>query len=44
MLSYAKKNQLNFSLEENNSGKKVGIVPIMTTSKVSNYGSLLKDI
>lgn len=44
MLSYAKKNQLNFSLEENNGEKKVGIVPIMTTSKVSNYGSLLKDI
>lgn len=45
-LSYAKKNALNFSANEDvePTKKKIGIVPVVTSSKVSNYGSLLKDI
>ena len=45
LLSYAKKNALNYSSnEEPKESKKVGMIPIDTQQKVSNYGSLLKDI
>lgn len=45
-LSYAKKNALKFSEKDDvkPTKNKIGIVPIATSSKVSNYGSLLKDI
>lgn len=45
-LSYAKKNALKFSEKDDvkPTKNKIGIVPIETSSKVSNYGSLLRDI
>lgn len=45
-LSYAKKNALKFSEKDDikPTKNKIGIVPIATSSKVSNYGSLLRDI
>lgn len=45
MLSYAKQNKLNYSVTEPIESKsKIGKLPIYTEQKVSNYGSLLKDI
>lgn len=45
MLSYAKQNKLNYSVTEPVESKsKIGKLPIYTEQKVSNYGSLLKDI
>ncbi len=45
MLSYAKQNKLNYSVAEPVERKnKIGKLPIYTEQKVSNYGSLLKDI
>lgn len=45
VLTYAKKNALNYSANELDAGKRVvGKLPIYTEQKVSNYGSLLKDI
>ena len=44
-LSYAKQNKLNYSVAEPNESKnKIGKIPVYTEKKISNYGSLLKDI
>lgn len=44
LLSYAKAHNVNFSADTPNNETHIGMIPIAPTKKVSNYGSLLKDI